>query len=129
MKTKSEIIDMYVKSLSDLQIHEIKEIQNRIENAASCGKSSIIYYTDYGDKITDNTKTLAQAIQQYGYYVRVGWAETTPCGNPKNFIECSLFPFVEKPFYKRGSFWVNVFIVTVILVGLYLIKLVLDGKI
>lgn len=96
MKSREELLDIATKQMSINQISAYEQIKERLENAASNGRTSVRVHYDYGRDITQTTQAVAERLRNEGFYVRCGWEEVTKGGLTKNFIEVSLLPFKKE---------------------------------
>lgn len=96
MKSREELLDIATKQMSINQISAYEQIKERLENAASNGRTSVRVHYDYGRDITQTTQVVAERLRNEGFYVRCGWEEVTKGGLTKNFIEVSLLPFKKE---------------------------------
>lgn len=96
MKSRDELLNIATKQMSINQISAYEQIKERLENAASNGRTSVRVHYDYGRDITQTTQAVAERLRNEGFYVRCGWEEVTEGGLTKNFIEVSLLPFKKE---------------------------------
>lgn len=96
MKSREELLNIATKQMSINQISAYEQIKERLENAASNGKTSVKMYYVYGRDITQTSQAVAERLKNEGFYVRCGCEEVTEGGLIKNFIEVSLLPFKKE---------------------------------
>lgn len=96
MKSRDELLNIATKQMSINQISAYEQIKERLENAASNGKTSVKMYYVYGRDITQTSQAVAERLKNEGFYVRCGCEEVTEGGLIKNFIEVSLLPFKKE---------------------------------
>ena len=95
MKSRDELLDIVTNKMLLNQINVYEKIHERLECAASNGRTSVRVHSDSGRDITQTTLAVVERLKNEGFYVRCGW-EGAGGGLTKNFIEVSLLPFKKE---------------------------------